>query len=139
MVPAPPGYTGKTYIKGLYVYEHRLLMEQKLGRLLSQGEVVHHLDGNKQNNSLGNLSLTSRALHTAGHNKPVTMVKLKCSLCGKEFERELRNYSNKAKRGQKNFYCSRKHQHESMARSSMVEQLAVEKAALTENCEEQTG
>jgi len=38
-----------------YVLEHRLLMEQKLGRYLLPSEVVHHIDGNRENNSLENL------------------------------------------------------------------------------------
>lgn len=43
-----------------YVLEHRLVMEKHLGRLLAVGEVVHHRDGNKQNNSLDNLELFSK-------------------------------------------------------------------------------
>lgn len=31
--------------------EHRLIMEEYLGRKLRPDEVVHHKDGNKQNNS----------------------------------------------------------------------------------------
>jgi len=39
------------------VAEHRLVMEEKLGRYLNPKEVVHHLDGNSQNNHIGNLVL----------------------------------------------------------------------------------
>jgi hypothetical protein len=38
-----------------YVLEHRWLIEQKLGRYLDRREVVHHVDGNPDNNSLDNL------------------------------------------------------------------------------------
>lgn len=40
-----------------YRKEHFLVMEQHLGRLLEDGERVHHIDGNKQNNWLYNLAL----------------------------------------------------------------------------------
>lgn len=42
-----------------YVREHRLVMEQVLGRHLEPSEVVHHKDGNKQNNHPDNLELYS--------------------------------------------------------------------------------
>jgi len=38
-----------------YVSEHRWIMEQKLGRYLRPSEVVHHIDGNPENNSEENL------------------------------------------------------------------------------------
>jgi hypothetical protein len=40
-----------------YILEHRLNMERHLGRFLIRGEVVHHRDGDKQNNSIENLEL----------------------------------------------------------------------------------
>lgn len=40
-----------------YVLEHRLVMEAVLGRHLLPAEVVHHRDGNKQNNQPDNLEL----------------------------------------------------------------------------------
>lgn len=40
-----------------YVRLHRLVMEAKLGRPLLATEVVHHIDGNKQNNHPDNLML----------------------------------------------------------------------------------
>ena len=38
-----------------YAYQHRIVAERLLGRRLKQGEIVHHKDGNKQNNSPENL------------------------------------------------------------------------------------
>lgn len=42
-----------------YVREHRLVMEQVLGRYLEPNEVIHHKDGNKQNNHPDNLEIFS--------------------------------------------------------------------------------
>lgn len=40
-----------------YVYEHRLVMEEHLGRFLLQSDIVHHIDGNRSNNVIANLML----------------------------------------------------------------------------------
>lgn len=42
-----------------YVYEHRLVMERKIGRPLAPGERVRHIDGNPANNDPANLRLVS--------------------------------------------------------------------------------
>jgi hypothetical protein len=55
-------------VNGKHVSEHRYVMEQKLGRKLRKGEVVHHLDGNRANNSPENLSLyASSGKHSRDH------------------------------------------------------------------------
>lgn len=40
-----------------YIQEHRLVMEQVLGRYLTRTEVVDHIDGDKANNASENLRL----------------------------------------------------------------------------------
>jgi hypothetical protein len=47
-----------------YAPVHRIVMHQKLGRVLLPGEVVDHIDGNKTNNDPSNLQLfASNAEH----------------------------------------------------------------------------
>lgn len=60
---------GYIYItkNGKQVMEHRWLIEQKIGRPLTECEVVHHRDRDRQNNRLDNLVLTSRSEHSSYH------------------------------------------------------------------------
>lgn len=44
---------------GRYIAEHRLVMEQYLGRRLLPGETVHHRDGRRSFNDISNLELWS--------------------------------------------------------------------------------
>lgn len=48
-----------------YVLEHRHVMEQKIGRLLEPGEVVHHINGKKWDNRPENLELMEHGAHSS--------------------------------------------------------------------------
>lgn len=46
---------------------HIDVMEKALGRDMKDGEVIHHIDGNKTNNELSNLLLTNKSEHKSLH------------------------------------------------------------------------
>lgn len=53
-----------------YQLEHRIVMEDKLGKKLLPNEVVHHIDFNKSNNSIENLLVfESQSAHAKYHQQ----------------------------------------------------------------------
>lgn len=58
-----------------YVFEHRYVMSEYLGRPLLASEDVHHKDGDKTNNSIENLQILSRSEHTKHHNKSRNIIR----------------------------------------------------------------
>jgi hypothetical protein len=75
-----------------YVYVHQIVAEAKLGRLLRNGEVCHHEDENRRNNSPDNISIMARQDHAREHGraKGKSKVRLRCPQCESVFVRETR-------------------------------------------------
>lgn len=90
-----------------YVYHHRIVIENHIGRQLEDHEVIHHLNGDRKDNRVDNLILMTNSEHTTIHNlmKGSLVCELRCPTCGKVFVRERRQ-TYLAKGGTRAF-CSR--------------------------------
>ncbi len=67
----PPGKKQKGSTRYGYVYEHRYIMEQQLGRKLKLNEAVHHINGKPGDNRIENLCLVKSVKeHFAYHRGP---------------------------------------------------------------------
>lgn len=71
-----------------YVYEHRLIIEDKLNRYLRPEEVIHHINGIPWDNRTENLHLiSSKKEHAVIHNKlnkTIDMSDWKCARCNRD-------------------------------------------------------
>lgn len=92
-----------------YVFAHRVIMENHLGRLLKDNEVVHHIDHNKHNNDISNLRLMDYREHVRLHSseRGMEMCVFKCPVCSKEFEMPW-NKSKLVRQKSTGQCCSRK-------------------------------
>ena len=53
-----------------YIYQHRYVMEQHLGRSLRPFEVVHHKNDKRDDNRIENLELFERQWHHLNRKNP---------------------------------------------------------------------
>src|ERR1700749_2284570 len=75
----------KRKVDGKTVYEHRLVVERRLGRKLARTEHVHHKNEQKKDNADDNLELKSPKEHARHHFAKNPIVKT-CEVCGRTFE-----------------------------------------------------
>lgn len=61
------GYIVVVFPSGAF-HLHKSVAQQKLGRYLLPGEIVHHVDGNKLNNESDNIEITTRSEHGKIHH-----------------------------------------------------------------------
>jgi hypothetical protein len=69
--PRKDGYVVVRLSDGRRLLEHHWIVEQRDGRPVAPGEVVHHADHDPSNNDPGNLiRVTNQAAHMKHHGKP---------------------------------------------------------------------
>lgn len=89
----------RLFINGRSIDEHRYIMEQFLGRKLKRNESVHHINGNKLDNRIENLTIMENSEHARFHKTKLPTTKI-CIVCGKSFTPPIKH------RG-RNIICSK--------------------------------
>jgi aspartate carbamoyltransferase regulatory subunit len=94
--------------KNGFVYEHIVVAESKYGMKITRDIAVHHIDGNRANNSPENLEVLSHSDHAKRHSKvqETSTINLKCDYCGITFNRKRHN--RKEVKGYSSNFCSRR-------------------------------
>lgn len=97
-------------VDGVRILLHRLIYEQHHNVKLSSTDIIHHIDGNKDNNNITNLKLMTNSEHSKLHanNRNIDYKELRCMSCGKLYTIKLSVYNSKIKNGQTVFVCSKK-------------------------------
>lgn len=87
-----------------YVYEHRIIAEDFMGRRLTAKEEVHHLNGIRDDNNPSNLLVLESSQHTKLHNwmkengientgkSKIMSTSKKCKTCGDAISKESKAF-----------------------------------------------
>lgn len=94
---------------GKTILEHRKIMEEYIGRELTKKEVVHHINGNSEDNRIENLKVMLVDEHNKfeASKKIVTRLLFYCHTCGVQIKLRPKYYKRKKEKGVKNFFCSK--------------------------------
>ena len=87
----------------------RYLMEQHLGRKLTNEEEAHHKDHNKMNDAIENLEVKNKTTHRREHNIKLIIIE-HCYICGSDIIVNSRKRANHYRSKNKNpdkWFCSK--------------------------------
>lgn len=86
---------------------HRVIVENSIGRNLLKSECVHHINGDRSDNTLTNLIVLTAAEHARLHRTPLDDIECVCEKCNKVFYVKPRFYRLRLKRNKSGkIFCS---------------------------------